>query len=113
VREQARAAYVQALSRLASSEASGGDHDAATRAWLRVLERDAYDERAHLALVGSLLAARRFGDARRQYDAYVRRMLELGVEPAAFPGSGEIDRTVDTRAHLRDQRPRGADLDLT
>jgi DNA-binding SARP family transcriptional activator/ATP/maltotriose-dependent transcriptional regulator MalT len=113
VREQARAAYVQALSRLASSEASGGDHDAATRAWLRVLEQDAYDERAHLALVGSLLAARRFGDARRQYDAYVRRMLELGVEPAAFPGSGEIDRTVGTRAHLRDQRPRGADLDLT
>jgi DNA-binding SARP family transcriptional activator/ATP/maltotriose-dependent transcriptional regulator MalT len=113
VREQARAAYVQALGRLAVTATTDGDHDAATRAWLRVLEQDAYDERAHLALVASLLAARRFGDARRHYDTYVRRMLELGVEPAAFPGSGEADAAVDMRAPVRDQRLETVDLDLT
>lgn len=86
IREQARAAFVQALGRLARSETALGEVDAATRTWLRVLEQDPYDEPAHLALVTTLLDARRFGDARRAYDTYVRRMVDLGVEPTPFPG---------------------------
>ena len=85
IREEARAAYAQAVARLAAAATAAGRHDEAVRFWLRLLERDPYDERAHLALVGALLAASRRGDARRRYQTYVERVRELGVEPAAFP----------------------------
>jgi ATP/maltotriose-dependent transcriptional regulator MalT/DNA-binding SARP family transcriptional activator len=84
VREEARAAYAQAVARLAEDATAAGRHDEAVRFWLRLLERDPYDERAHLALVTSLLAAGRRGEARRRYQTYVERARELGVEPTAF-----------------------------
>jgi DNA-binding SARP family transcriptional activator len=62
-----------------------GDRWAAVNYRLRVLERDPYDEEAHLGLVATLSAAGRHGEARRFYRAYVARMEELGVEPAPLP----------------------------
>ena len=62
-----------------------GDADATTRYYLRVLERDPYDEPAHLGLVAALEAAGRHGEARRCFRAYCARMDEIGIESAPFP----------------------------
>lgn len=88
LREQARAACIAVLRALASDAAQAGDHDAAARRYLRLLERDPFDEPAHLGLVAVLSAAGRHGEARRHYRAYTARMGELGVEPAPFPAAG-------------------------
>jgi ATP/maltotriose-dependent transcriptional regulator MalT/DNA-binding SARP family transcriptional activator len=84
-REEARDAYVRVARHLAADAAAAGDHDGAVRFLLRVLERDAYDEEAHLALVAALADAGRHGEARRAFRAYRARMDEIGVEPASFP----------------------------
>jgi DNA-binding SARP family transcriptional activator len=85
LREQARLGYVQATARLAGARSAEGRHDEAARLWLRLLERDRYDERAHLGLVRVLDLAGRRGDARRRYQLYAERMRELEVEPAPYP----------------------------
>jgi ATP/maltotriose-dependent transcriptional regulator MalT/DNA-binding SARP family transcriptional activator len=85
LREQARLAYVQAAARLAAARAAEHRYDEAARYWLRLLERDRYDERAHLGLVRVLDLAGRRGDARRRYHLYTERMRELEVEPAPYP----------------------------
>ncbi|TMR25587.1 hypothetical protein ETD86_00160 [Nonomuraea turkmeniaca] len=85
LREQARLGYVQAAARLAVARASERRYDEAARHWLRLLERDRYDERAHLGLVRVLDLAGRRGDARRRYHLYAERMRELEVEPAPYP----------------------------
>jgi DNA-binding SARP family transcriptional activator len=90
LREEARAAYVAVAVALADLAHRSGDYEAALRYRLRVLERDAYDERSHLALVIDLRELGRHGEARRAYGHYVARMEELGVEPAPFPA---MDRT--------------------
>ncbi len=64
-----------------------GEHDAAIRYRLRILERDPYDESAHLGIVTALLAASRHGGARRRYGDYAARMDEIGVEAAPFPSA--------------------------
>ena len=84
LREEARAAYVTTASALAVDAAAAGAHGAAASYLLRVLERDAYDEHAHLALVSTLGAAGRHGDARNAYRRYAGRMGEIGVEPSSF-----------------------------
>ncbi|NUS06059.1 MAG: transcriptional regulator, partial [Nonomuraea sp.] len=85
LREQARLAYVQAAARLAAARTGERRYDEAARYWLRLLERDRYDERAHLGLVRVLDLAGRRGDARRRYHLYAERMRELEVEPAPYP----------------------------
>jgi DNA-binding SARP family transcriptional activator len=50
-----------------------------------VLERDPYDEPAHLGLVATHEAAGRHGEARRCFRAYCARMDEIGIESASFP----------------------------
>lgn len=85
LREAARATYIVVARSLADAAAEMGDRWAAVNYRLRVLERDPYDEDAHLGLVSTLSAAGRHGEARRFYRAYVARMEELGVEPAPFP----------------------------
>ncbi|GAA2869414.1 BTAD domain-containing putative transcriptional regulator [Nonomuraea rubra] len=85
LREQLRLAYVQAAARLAEARAGERRHDEAARYWLRLLERDRYDERAHLGLVRVLDLAGRRGDARRRYRLYAELMRELEVEPAPYP----------------------------
>ncbi|MEV1178610.1 BTAD domain-containing putative transcriptional regulator, partial [Nonomuraea sp. NPDC049784] len=85
VREQARLAYTQAAARLATARSEERRYDEAARYWLRLLELDRYDERAHLGLVRVLDRAGRRGDARRRYHLYAERMRELEVEPAPYP----------------------------
>jgi ATP/maltotriose-dependent transcriptional regulator MalT/DNA-binding SARP family transcriptional activator len=85
LREEARAAYLAVAAALAELAEASNDPDAAIRYRLRILERDPYDERAHLGLVSALDAGGRHGEARRTYRAYVARMGEIGVEPAPFP----------------------------
>lgn len=84
-REEAQAAYVTVARALAEAAGSAGDADAATRFLLRILERDPFDEGAHLSLVSALLAAGRHGEARRRYAMYASRMAEIGVEAGPFP----------------------------
>jgi DNA-binding SARP family transcriptional activator len=85
LREEARATYVAVARSLAGASLQAGDHDSVVRYLLRILERDPFDEEAHLGLVIALEGAGRHGEARRQYRLYVSRMEELGVEPAPFP----------------------------
>lgn len=85
LREEARARYVAVARALSEAGSASGDPDAAVRYRLRILERDPYDEEAHLKLVSALIAAGRHGEARRSYQNYVSRMEELDVEPAPFP----------------------------
>jgi DNA-binding SARP family transcriptional activator len=87
LREEARANYIAVARALAGAAAEAGDHDAAVRYFLRILERDAFDEEAHLGLVSTFASAGRHGEARRSYRAYVARMEELDVEPAAYPSA--------------------------
>ena len=88
LREEARAEFMSIARVLAETEAEGGDHDAAARWNMRILEQDAYNEPAHLSLVSAMVSAGRHGTARRLYRIYVSRMSELEVEPAAFPTRG-------------------------
>jgi ATP/maltotriose-dependent transcriptional regulator MalT/DNA-binding SARP family transcriptional activator len=84
VREEAVAAYVEVVRALARRAAGAADHDVAVRLYLRLLERDPYDEPAHLELVAALGKARRLGEALRRYRIYCALMGELGVEAAPF-----------------------------
>ena len=68
LREEARAAYVASTRTLAEDAAAAGENSTAASYLFRVLERDAYDEHAHLALVSALVATGRHGDARRGYE---------------------------------------------
>ncbi|MEU4197193.1 tetratricopeptide repeat protein [Kribbella sp. NPDC026611] len=83
MREEARALYVRVARVLA--ERGQRDPDAAAGYLLRILQRDQYDERAHLGLVTAYQASGAHGEARRAYRTYVQRMSELDVEPAAYP----------------------------
>jgi hypothetical protein len=56
--------------------------------YLRILERDPFDEGAHLGLVAALVAAGRHGEARRRYGFYATKMEEISVEAAPFPARG-------------------------
>jgi DNA-binding SARP family transcriptional activator len=85
LREEARRMYLQVTRVLATDAADDGAHDDAVRYLLRILERDQYDEAAHLSLVGVVTDAGRHGEARRMYRSYCLRMEEIGVEPASFP----------------------------
>jgi DNA-binding SARP family transcriptional activator len=77
LRNEARAVYVDVLRALAESTRAG-------KYFLRIIERDPYDEQAHLGLVSALEAAGSHGEARRAYRAYVARMQEIGAEPATL-----------------------------
>lgn len=88
LREQARAAYIAVARTLAERRRKAGDHGVAGRYLLRILERDAYDEHAHLHLVASLEASGAHGEARRAYRRYVAAMAELGIEPVPYPRTG-------------------------
>lgn len=86
MREEAKTDYVHLASVLADADIEANDFDRAARRYLRVLERDPYNETAHLNLVRAMISSGRHGAARRLYGNYVSRMAELDVEPGAFPG---------------------------
>ena len=79
VREEARAAYAEALHRLLGLQREAGAHDDALATARLVLSLDAYDEAAHRACVELLTGERRHGEAERARVAYAARMDELGV----------------------------------
>ena len=85
LREEARLTYVQVATVLAGHTGESGEHITASRYCLRILERDQYNEPAHLALVRALAAAGSHGEARRRYRTYVDRMAEIDIEPRPFP----------------------------
>ncbi|WP_163566661.1 hypothetical protein [Fodinicola feengrottensis] len=60
-------------------------YDNAIHYHLRILERDQYDEQAHLGLVGVLKISGRHGEARRRYRFYLDRMDEIAIPPMPFP----------------------------
>lgn len=91
LREEARVAYVAAAHALALLAAADADLDNSARYLLRVLERDPYDERAHIELMGTLARAGRHGEARRCYATYATRMEEIGVEATPYPSPGTQD----------------------
>ena len=85
LREDAIARYASVLRALGEAALARGDHDTVVRYQLRIIERDAWDERAHLDLIACLQTAGRHGEARRRYGAYAARMRELDLPAAGFP----------------------------
>ena len=85
LRDEARATYVAVVRALAEAATRAGDVDEAVRNHMRVLEKDPWDENAHLALVEILERAGRHGEAHRSYAVYTSRMEELRVPVAPFP----------------------------
>jgi DNA-binding SARP family transcriptional activator/tetratricopeptide (TPR) repeat protein len=84
-REEARGLYLQVARSVADIASRRGDEGAAAPYLMRAIAVDPYDEPANLELVRSLRATRRHGEARRAYERYVARMLELEIEPGPFP----------------------------
>jgi len=82
--EEVRATHAALLRALVQRLRRAGELDEMARYTLRLLDKDGYDEGAHLDFVGALLDAGRHGEARRRYRTYVRAMTELGVEPKPF-----------------------------
>jgi len=91
IREETRAVYLAIGAVLANAATTAGDHDAAVRQYLRLLECDDYHEPAHLGLVSALAAAGQHGTAHRRYRYYVSRMGELDIEPSAYPAPAASD----------------------
>ena len=71
--------------KLAELAQTSRDSAARSRYLLRLIERDPFDEQAHLDLVRLLGASGRHGEARRRYRLYCRRMEEIEVEAAPYP----------------------------
>jgi len=84
LREEVRGLYIRVARALAEAALERGEPEAAARYLRRILERDQFDERAHLQLVTCLGKAGQHGDARRAYRAYTARMEQIGVEPMSF-----------------------------
>ena len=85
LREYARTTYAAVAHALAEQAALEGDDESAVRYALRILDRDPFDESAHLQLVTALSRAGHHGEARRCYRTYCERMDEIGVESSPFP----------------------------
>ncbi|WP_128504291.1 BTAD domain-containing putative transcriptional regulator [Streptomyces inhibens] len=87
LREEAQAVHLELLTQLAAAAAENDDRHAEAHYRLRLLERDPYDEDAHLGLVSLLTTTGRHGEARRRYLLYAAAMNEIEVTPAAFPSA--------------------------
>jgi ATP/maltotriose-dependent transcriptional regulator MalT/DNA-binding SARP family transcriptional activator len=81
LREEVRAAYLTMLRMLARAGRAAADPETAVTALLRLLEKDPYDEPAHRALVRTLAAGGRHGEARRAFVRYGEAMRAIGVRP--------------------------------
>jgi DNA-binding SARP family transcriptional activator len=85
LREEARALYIYVARELARRALDEGNAELAVRYTRRILERDAFDERAHFELVTTLQSSGQHGEARRAYGLYAQRMEEIGVEAMPYP----------------------------
>jgi DNA-binding SARP family transcriptional activator len=112
LREECRATYLRVEHALARLASAAGDDEAAARHYRRVVEREPYDELAHLALVERLVQGRRPADARRAYRAYVARMEELGVEAAPFPTPASVNDGPAVDGPAVDNSKRPTDLNI-
>ncbi len=81
LREEARAAWLQSLRRLANRRGAQGRTGEAETLLIRLLAADPHDERVHRMLVRTLLRAGRHGEARRAFDRWTQAMVELGAPP--------------------------------
>lgn len=86
LREEVRTTHLSVLRALAEADEQAGRVDRSLDWWRRLIDHDPFDEPAHLSLVTGLAILRRHGQSRRRYLDYVRRMAELGAEPAPYPG---------------------------
>jgi DNA-binding SARP family transcriptional activator len=82
LREETRAVYTEVARALAEDASADGHADVATRYHLRVLERDPYDESAHLVLERAADAARRGACTRRTALAWTRSESNRRRSPA-------------------------------
>jgi DNA-binding SARP family transcriptional activator len=81
------------------------DPDHALRLLLRVLDRDGYDESAHLEICRTLLGAGRHGEARRRHRIYAERMAELDLPAVPLHElTRERTRSVSGRGPTREAR---------
>lgn len=79
-----------ALAGLVAADAEHrGDHLRAVEAHRRILDIDPYDETAGLGLAAAYRRVGAHGQAEGAYEAYRRRMTELGVPPAEPPWGGD------------------------
>ncbi|MGH2670714.1 MAG: bacterial transcriptional activator domain-containing protein, partial [bacterium] len=77
--------YIELGRALMDAAPTQGRPEDVVRYGLRILERDPYDEDAHLSIVRALASADRHGEARRRYRLYVAALRELDVRPAPYP----------------------------
>ncbi len=89
-----RSAYLEVARTIARLTVED-DPDLAIRMLLRILDRDSYDEPAHLNLCLALLRSGRHGEARRRFRVYEGRMHELELPVVPFH---ELTREVDDAA---------------
>ena len=82
-RAELRSLYIDVARTLARLVAID-DPDLAMRLQLRILDRDPYDERAHLNLCLALMRAGRHGEAAERYRLYQDRMDELDLPAVPF-----------------------------
>ncbi len=82
LRDEARAAFLQALRLLAGCCRRAGEHDKAAGYLRRLLGEDRYDEDAHRTLIAVLNRAGRHGQARVAAGRYRSAMAEIGLRPA-------------------------------
>ena len=94
VAEEVHATHVALLRALVSRLRRAGEVDEVVRYSLRLLDKDRFDEQAHLGLVRLLLAAGRHGEARRRYRLYQQAMAELGIEPQPLQPVRDRDPTL-------------------
>lgn len=78
-----RTSYLE-VARSIARLARADDPDLEIRMLLRVLDRDGYDEPAHLNLCLALLRSGRHGEARRRFHVYEHRMQELDLPVVPF-----------------------------
>ena len=105
-REELRATYISVARALAEIATASGDHDRSSRYALRILERDAYDERAHLLHTSALAEAGRHGQSRRAYHAYVTRMEEIGRRAGVDSSSTSADLSPSLRSRRSEEEDR-------
>ena len=82
LRDEARAAFLQALRLLAGWCRRAGEHDKAAGYLRRLLGEDRYDEDAHRTLIAVLNRGGRHGQARLAAGRYRSAMAEIGLRPA-------------------------------
>lgn len=77
-REELHSMYLS-VTRTLADLVSAENPDHALRLWLRVLDRDPYDESVHHQVCRALVRSGRHGEARRRHRLYARMMAELDL----------------------------------